>query len=61
MHEEDEIGAERAVDNQFTAPMTIRVLLPEQIFLRARDRVRDFCILCRISGFGIGKNARQRD
>jgi hypothetical protein len=61
MHEEDEIGAERAVDHQFAAPMTVRVLLPEQIFLRASDRIRDLCILCRVSGLGIGKNSRQLD
>ena len=41
MHEQDEIGAERAVDEEFAAPMTIRVLLPEQILLRTRDRARD--------------------
>ena len=58
MHEEDKIGAKRAVDEEFPAPMTIRVLLPEQIFLRARDRVRDLRIVRRISGCGIGKSAR---
>ena len=58
MHEEDEIGAERAVDDELAAPMTIRMLLPEQIFLRSRDRVRDPRIVGRVPRGGIGKNAR---
>ena len=41
VHEEDKIGAEGAVDEEFAAPMTIRVLLPEQIFLRPGNRLRE--------------------
>jgi hypothetical protein len=61
MHEEDKIGTERAVDEEFTAPMTIRMLLPKQIFLGARDRTPDLRIVGRISRNGIGKDAWQRD
>jgi hypothetical protein len=38
MHEEHEIGAESAVDEQFAAPMAIGMLLPEQILPRPRNR-----------------------
>jgi hypothetical protein len=39
MHEKDEVGAERAVHQEFTAPMAIGTLLPQQVFLRARNRL----------------------
>ena len=48
MHEEDEIGAERAIDDQLAAPVAIRALLPQQIFLGATNRVCDLGIVARI-------------
>jgi hypothetical protein len=41
VHEEHVIGAERAIDEQLAAPMSVRMLLAEKILLRARDRVAD--------------------
>ena len=41
VHEQDEIGAERAVDKEFAAPMTIGMLLPKQILLGPRDGRRN--------------------
>src|SRR5204863_6233903 len=41
MHEQHEVGAEGAVDDQFAAPMAILVLLTQQILLRALNRVRN--------------------
>ena len=42
VHEQDEVGAKRAIDQQFAAPMAVRALLPQKILLRPRDRVRNF-------------------
>jgi hypothetical protein len=39
MHEQDEIGAEGAIDHELTAPMTVDVLLAEQVLLRSPHRV----------------------
>ena len=61
MHEEDEIGAERAIDEQFAAPMAIRMLLPQQIFLAARHGARNLGVTREIGRGGIGNGARQRD
>jgi hypothetical protein len=44
MHEKDKVGAKRAVDDQFAAPMAVRPLLPQEIFLRATNRLRDLDI-----------------
>ena len=41
VHEEDEVGAKRAIDQQFATPMAIRSLLSQQILLGARDRLRN--------------------
>ncbi len=61
MHEEHEIGAESAVDEKFAAPMAIRMLLPEQILLRPRDRTRDLLIAGQISSRRTGRNSWQRN
>ena len=45
VHEEHEVGAERAIDQQFTAPMTVGMLLPEQIVLSPADRFCDLRVL----------------
>ena len=42
MHEHDVIGTERAIHDQLAAPMPVRFLLAQKIFLGARDRGRDF-------------------
>ena len=42
MHEKDIIRAERAIDDQLAAPMAIRLLLAQQVLLRARDRSARF-------------------
>jgi hypothetical protein len=39
MHEEDVIGAKRAIDHQLADPMAIGLLLPEEVILRAGDRL----------------------
>jgi hypothetical protein len=39
VHEQDEVGAQRAIDQQFAAPMAIGPLLPQKILLRSRNRV----------------------
>ena len=44
MHEEDEVGAECAIDQKFAAPMTVFVLLAQKVLLRARNRFRNFCV-----------------
>src|SRR2546423_10872728 len=61
MHEEHVIGAERAIDDQLTAPVTVPVLLPQKILLRARDRIRDLGIVVPISVVRVRGNARQRN
>ena len=48
MHEQDVIRAEGAIDDQLPAPMTIWLLLPQQVVLRARDRTHDLFVICRI-------------
>jgi hypothetical protein len=40
VHEENEIGAERAIDHQLANPMAIGLLLAKQVFLRERHRFR---------------------
>jgi len=44
MHEEHVIGAKRAIDHQLADPMAIGLLLPEQVALRARDRLRQLLV-----------------
>ena len=61
MHEEDVIGTESAIDEQLAAPMPIGPLLPEQVFLRARDCVRDLGVLRAVGCARIRRRARQRD
>jgi len=48
MHEQHIIGAEGAIDDQLAAPMAIRLLLPQKIFLRAADGLRDAGVVCGI-------------
>ena len=48
MHEEDVIGAERAIDDEFAAPMAVGLLLAQKVFLGAGDRARDLLICRRI-------------
>src|SRR5262245_11626516 len=45
MHEEDEIGAQSAIDQELSAPMAVGLLLSEQILLGTRDGTRNFFIL----------------
>jgi len=61
MHEEHEIGAKSAIDEEFAAPMTIGMLLPKQILLSTRDRTCDFLTLGQMFSCGTGRNSRQRD
>jgi len=42
MHEQHVIGAQRAIHQQLAAPMTVRLLLTQKIFLRTADRLRNF-------------------
>ena len=44
MHEEHVIGAKRAIDHQLADPMAIGLLLPEEVALRARDRLRQLLV-----------------
>jgi hypothetical protein len=44
VHENDVVRAERAIDHQLAAPMSVWLLLAQQILLRARNRPRDFFV-----------------
>ena len=44
MHEEDVIGAERAIDHQLADPMAVRLLLAQEILLCERDRFRELSV-----------------
>jgi hypothetical protein len=59
--EEHEIGAERAIDQQFAAPMTVRPLLAQKILLRSRDRVGNPGISRQIRLSSLGRCAWQCD
>ena len=61
MHEKDIIRAEGAIDDQLAAPMAIRLLLAQQVLLRARDRSRDFFVVRRIKFRYFWSRARQRN
>jgi hypothetical protein len=52
VHEQNEVRAKRAIDQKLAAPMTVRLLLPQQIFLGAFDRVENLRIAPRV---GIGQ------
>jgi len=54
MHEEDKVGAKGAIDEKFTAPMTIRMLLAEEILLSSRYGVPDLLVPRHLSGIGNG-------
>jgi len=54
MHEEDKVGAKGAIDEKFTAPMTIRMLLAEEILLSSRYGVPDLLVPRYLSGVGNG-------
>jgi hypothetical protein len=41
MHEQHVVGANRAINQQLAAPMTVRPLLAQKIFLRTTDRLRN--------------------
>jgi hypothetical protein len=41
MHEQHVIGAKRAIHQQLAAPMTVRLLLAQKIFLRTADCLRN--------------------
>src|ERR1051325_4413517 len=49
MHVKNEIGAEGAIDDQLAAPVTVRTLLTEKVFLCAHDGARDFFARRRIN------------
>src|SRR6266700_4045532 len=61
MHEKDIIRAEGAIDDQLAAPMTIWLLLAQQVLLRERDRTRDFFVVRRIRFRYFWSRARQRN
>src|SRR6266446_2396204 len=44
VHEEHEVRAKGAIDQQFTAPMAVRTLLPQQILLRPPNCIGDLGI-----------------
>ena len=48
MHEQHVIGAERAIDDQLAAPVAIRLLLAQKIFLRAIDGLCNVGVACGI-------------
>src|SRR5438270_6037944 len=48
MHEQHEVRAKCAIDQQLAAPVPIWPLLTEKILLRARDRARKLCVSRRI-------------
>jgi len=45
MHEQHEIGTKRAINDQLPAPMPVRLLLAEKIFLRPVDGLRDLDVV----------------
>src|SRR5204863_1102694 len=61
MHEENVIGAERAIDEQLAAPMAVRMLLSQQIFLRLRYRVGDLGVVVIVTRARFRRGAGQRD
>ena len=61
MHEKDVVRAEGAIDDQLPAPMAIRLLLPQQVLLRARDGVRNLFVVRRIRLRYLWSRTRQRN
>ena len=57
VHEHDVVGAQRAIDQQLAAPVSVRFLLPQKIFLCARNRLSDLFVRRRV-GFGYIRRAR---
>ena len=48
MHEKHKIGAERAIDQKFAAPMTVLALLAQKILLRPRNHLGDLNVSRRV-------------
>ena len=44
VHEEDVIGAQRAIDDQLAAPVAVGFLLPQKVFLRTLDRPQNLFV-----------------
>src|ERR1041384_2945423 len=61
MHEEDVVGAKRAIDDELAAPVTVRVLLAQKIFLGPANRTGDLRIVVGIRVARVRRNAGQRD
>src|SRR5437868_2959498 len=61
VHENYVIRAQRAIDNQFATPVAIRLLLPQKVFLRASDCVRDLFLRSRVGFRRIRERARQHN
>ena len=55
VHEDDVVGAQRAIDQQLAAPLPVGFLLSQKIFLSQRNRPPDFFVRRRIRLRGFGR------
>ena len=59
MHEEDVVGAKRAIDHQLADPMAVRLLLAQEIFCASRMASASSSLVVRRGGAASRRAARR--